>query len=81
MRVPRSVSAPIVRFIAISFCCLLFAINGSPVAGAAETPATQDPSHTHLTFNPPCPMVNETVTLTASVLGLASGTGLCQREP
>ncbi len=70
------VSAPIMRFIAVSFFCLLFAVNGSLVAGAAETPAIQSPSTTHLTFNPPCPMVNETVTLTAKVVGLATGTGI-----
>ena len=72
MGVRRSVQA-YVLVLALSF--LLFAANGSPLAAAAEMPPTQNQSTTHLTFDPPCPMVNETVTLTAKVLGIASGTG------
>lgn len=72
MGVRRSVWAYVIA-VAVSF--LVFAAV-APVAGAAEMPATQNPSTTHLTFNPACPMVNETVTLTAKVVGLASGTGI-----
>ena len=71
MGVRRSVQAYVIALAVI----FLIVAAGPPVAGAAETPATQNPSITHLTFNPPCPNVNETVTLTAKVTGLASGTG------
>jgi len=73
MGVRRSVQASV---IALAVIFLLFAATGSPLAAAAEMPATQNPSTTHLTFVPPCPLVDDTVTLTAKVLGLASGTGI-----
>lgn len=72
MGVRRSVQAYVIVFAVI----FLIVAASTPVAGAAETPGIQNPSITHLTFNPPCPNVNETVTLTAKVTGLASGTGI-----
>jgi len=75
MHCHRPASALVLRLVAISVFSALFAITCAVSASAAETPANLLPSVTHLTFNPACGMVNQSITLTAKVVGNASGTG------
>jgi len=70
-----SVPARILRLIAFSVFLLLILSNSS-LPGWAETLGPgQNQSTTRLTFTPACGMVNQSITLTAKVIGLASGTG------
>jgi hypothetical protein len=70
------VSALTLRLILFFSVLFLPVAVSSPLLAAGETqPPALNQSTTHLTFNPACGMVNQSIILTAKVIGIASGTG------
>jgi len=74
MRFRCPVPALTLRPLSFSAFLLLIAVSSSMSAwsGEAQPPALNQ-SITHLSFTPACGMVNQSVTLTAKVIGIASG--------